>query len=309
MKGTELSPREEMDLIKGKLGYDTFDAPVSDWLNTGSSRLNSVLGSEEFGLAYGRMIEVYGPESHGKTLLSLLIASLAQKDGADVAWVDLERSWDDDWARLHDVDPERVYVHKVEMGKFRGDAQSAEPRLETAQEILKRVETWMARRNKVRPNGKKLVVIDSVAAMLVEEESEAGLINQNMRTNSALSMFLSKFLRRWAPIAANYNAMVVLVNQVRENIGGYGNPEKAVGGRATKHYCSVRATVRRLPGSKGRMTTSGRIVGLRGVIRNIKNKVGKGSREGAECGYRNLFYKKQWRFPTTQDVRKEAEGE
>src|SRR5437762_14053371 len=86
----ELSPDEEIAIIEKELKERTFEAKVVAWLNTGNKRLNGVLGSTEFGLPYGKIIELYGPESHGKTMLGLLIAALAQRDGARVGWADFE---------------------------------------------------------------------------------------------------------------------------------------------------------------------------------------------------------------------------
>jgi RecA/RadA recombinase len=307
MKKTEdLSPLEEMALIQDKLGYKTFDKPVLNWLNTGNPKLNAALGSEEFGIPYGRMMELIGAESHGKTLISLFIAALAQRDGAKVAWVDLERSFDETWVTMQGVEYNQVYLFQLLIGHINNEKQL---RLETAEELFTRVEMWMARRYKQNPTGKMLVVVDSIAAMLVEDEAEAGLTEQNMRTNSALPMFLSKFLRRWVALVANYNAMVIFVNQVRETPGAWGNPERAPGGRATRHYCSIRATVRRLSGKKGKLIQGKDTVGLRGVIKNIKNKAGGGSREGAEVGYETRFGKKSWKFTSVQELKREVEEE
>lgn len=300
IKNEDLSPAEEMELIKKATGQRTFERPVKLWLDTGSKRLNSVLGSEELGLAYGRMIELYGPNSHGKTMIALFIAAIAQKDGAEVAWVDLEQSFDEQWVKAQGVDYSRVFVFQLELGHFKGEK---EPRLETAEELFERVELWMARKHKSNPAGRMLVVTDSIAAILTEREANAGLTGQNMSTNQALPQFLSKFLRRWVALTANYNAMAVFINQIRNNIGGWGAPEGAPGGNATKHYCSVRATVRRVKG--GRMLQGRNVVGLRGIIKNVKNKAGAGSLEGFECGFETKFGKKSWKFPSVQDVRKD----
>src|SRR5712671_3902960 len=97
MKG--ISPDQQLSLIRKRLGYLTFEPTVTHWLDTGSPRLNSVLGSPTKGLAYGKMIELSGLESNGKTLLMLLLASLAQDDGAIVGWMDLENSFDPNWAK------------------------------------------------------------------------------------------------------------------------------------------------------------------------------------------------------------------
>src|ERR1035437_10921350 len=101
MSKTAANPKTtdaEMKEIQRKLGFLTFDAQPREWFDTGSRMLNAVLGSQEKGIAYGKMIEVFGPESNGKTLLALLLAGLAQADDAKVAWVDFENSLDKPWA-------------------------------------------------------------------------------------------------------------------------------------------------------------------------------------------------------------------
>lgn len=294
-----LTPAEEMDLIRKKKGSRVFERPVAQWLNTGNRRLNAVLGSEEKGLAYGRMIELYGPNSHGKTMIALFIAALAQRDGAEIAWVDLEQSFEKEWVDAQGVEYDKVYPFVLELGYHGGEK---EPRLETAEEMFERVELWMKRRYMQNPSGRILIVIDSVAAILTEKEAESGLAG-GLPVNMALPAFLSRFLRQWMAKVAVYNAMVILINQIRDNPMAFGNSEHAPGGNASKHYCSVRATVRRVKG--GRLVSARRVIGLRGVIKNIKNKVGGGSLEGAVCGYQTLFGKKSWKFMTEQEVRKE----
>lgn len=237
--------------------------------------------------------------SHGKTMLALLIAALAQADGAKVAWVDLERSFDKPWVEAQGVKYDNVFLARVELVK---DGQ--ETRLQTAQEVFEEVEEWIAIKHKNNSDGKILLVVDSLAALMVEEEAEAGIGGQNMRTNMALPSFLSKTLKKWVAMAANTNTLMIFINQIRAAIGQWGTPEYAPGGNATKHYCACRVTVRRVKG--GRLKQGPKIVGLRGVIKNVKNKVGGGSIEGCEVGYETLFGRRQWKFPTVADVRKDA---
>src|ERR1035437_1161940 len=97
-KQKALTPDAELAAIQKVLGYLTLELQPREWFDTGSRMLNAVLGSQEKGIAYGKMIEVFGPESNGKTLLALLLAGLAQADDAKVAWVDFENSLDKPWA-------------------------------------------------------------------------------------------------------------------------------------------------------------------------------------------------------------------
>jgi len=317
-----LSPREEIDAIRKKLKHLTFEAVVKAWLDTGNKRLNAVLGSEELGLAYGKMVELFGPESQGKTMIALLIAALGQADGAKVAWVDLENSFDDDWVKAQGLDPEQVYLFQPQMGYFGGssdsddedDAEAKEkkaakrkkrrPRLQTAEELFEEVEEWMAAQHHKNPEGKLLLVTDSVAAALVEAEALGGLADQNMFTNTALSRFLSKMLRRWVALAQTYNALMIFINQVRTSPNQkFGNPENTPGGKALKFYCSVRVRVRRGK-HQGRLLQGRKVIGLSGILTNVKNKAGGKSLEGERVGFETRFGKQSWKFPSIQELKK-----
>ena len=295
-------PEAELASIRKKLGYLTLEMVPKGWLDTGSRRLNSVLGSEEQGLAYGKMIELFGPESNGKTLLALLLAGLAQADGAKVAWVDFENSLDQKWAEGQGLDWSTLYHFKP---KLIQDKKNDKPRLQTAEELCSEVEEWMAMMNK-KGEDKLFIAVDSVTAMLVEEEQEAGLLEQNMRTKVALASFLSRLLRRWVALAQVYSTMMVFINQIRLSPGAWGNPENTPGGKALKFYCSVRASVRRI--KNGKILQSGKMVGLKGIIRNMKNKAGEGSLEGHDCGFKAMFRKYDWKFLNAQKLKKDTEG-
>jgi len=300
-KSTRSSPEAELAAIRQKLGYLTLELQPREWLDTGSRMLNAVLGSEEKGIAYGKMVELFGPESNGKTLLALLLASLAQGDGAQVAWVDLENSLDQRWAECQGVEWSNLYHFYP---KLIQKSKKEKPHLQTAEELCEEVELWMERKH-AEGRVKLLVVVDSVTAMLVEEEAEAGNTNQNMRTKVALAAFLSQLLRRWVALSLVYSSAIVFINQLRMSPGKWGNPESTTGGRALKFYCSIRASVRRVKG--GKVLRKGRMVGLKGIIRNFKNKAGEGSREGYEAGFKALFEKNDWRFLNAAKLRKDAD--
>jgi recombination protein RecA len=314
------NPEAEMQAIQKKLGYLTLELQPREWLDTGSRLLNATLGSEEKGIAYGKMIELFGPESNGKTLLALLLAGLAQADEAELAWVDFENSLDKPWAESQGVELDRLYhffpkLIKRAREEPEGETAGAKkkrlkrdkggkPRLQTAEELCDEVELWMERRHAAGVR-KMMVVIDSVTAMLVEEEAVAGNTGQNMRTNAALPSFLSKLLRRWVALSQVYSTAIVFINQLRTAPGKWGNPEVTPGGKALKFYCSIRASVRRVKG--GRLLQKGRMIGLKGIIANFKNKAGEGSLEGWSCGFKALFLRNDWRFLSAAKLKKDAE--
>ena len=140
-----LTPQEEVEFIQKKLGHLTLDAPTVHWLDTQSKKLNAVLGSRDKGIPYGKLAEAFGWESHGKTLLALFLAGIAQRDGAIVAWVDLENSFDEVWARVQGCDPEKVYLFRTGLIQ---EGKTKEPRLMTAQEVIAEVEEWMRMQHK-----------------------------------------------------------------------------------------------------------------------------------------------------------------
>jgi recombination protein RecA len=300
-KTKQLSPADEASAIQKALGLLTFELQPRKWLDTGSRRLNAVLGSEEKGIGYGKMIELFGPESNGKTLLALLLAGLAQEDGAPVAWVDFENSFDADWAKTQGVDPDKMYHF---FPKIIQKSKKEKPRLQTAEELCDEVEMWMVRRHDAGEE-KMFVFVDSVTAMLVEEELEAGNQDANMRTKVALASFLSRLLRRWVALSQVYSAGMLFINQLREAPGGWGNPERTPGGKALKFYCSIRARVQRV--KNGKLLHNGKMVGLRAIIRNLKNKAGEGSVEGCDVGFKALFRSNDWRFVDAAKLKKDAE--
>lgn len=297
-----MTPEEELKKIREKLGYYIVEASPKKWLDTGSTRLNAVLGSREKGIPYGKILELFGPESNGKTALALFIAGRAQKDGATVAWLDLENSFDERWVQSQGLDPAKVAVFQP---KLIASAKGRIPRLQTAEELCSEVEEWWKLRAKTEVDGKIFTVVDSVTAFLVSEEFEAGTEDQNMKTRLGLASFLSQLLRRWVPLALNYGTTILFINQTRMSPGRYGDPEVTPGGKALKFYASVRVKVRRVKG--GKIIQLGKMVGLRGIVRNIKNKAGEGSLEGEECGFKCLFGKHDWKFVDPTIFKKEEE--
>ena len=296
------TPADDIARIRKKLKHFVMDPVTPEWLDTGSERLNAALGSKDKGVPFGRILELYGPASHGKTMLAHFLAVKAQAMDASIIWLDLENSYDEEWARAQGLDPDKVHVLRPQAGHF--GKQTGDPRLETAEELFHETEELVKLLRERDESWKGLVVVDSVASILVEDEAEAGVSGQNMKTSVSLAKFLGSLLRRWTVICQNMGVMMVCINQVRESPGvAFGNPEYTPGGRSLPFYASIRAEVRRVKG--GRLVRLGQVVGLRGRIKNVKNKAGGGSVEGRDCGYVMRFGTGKWDFPGAKEVTKE----
>lgn len=294
-----LTPEAEAALIKKKLRHFTTLRPVRYWMDTGKSELNAVFGSEEKGIPYGKMIELSGFESHGKTALMYELAAYAQKDGAEVGIVDLEWSWDAKWARQRGLDPNKVIVFRPEIGTFYNET---EERMTTGEEVFEEAELWLRRAHARNPEGRLFLGVDSIAAILPEEEAAAGIQEQNMRTKVSLASFLSRLLKRWVAMAANYNVMMPLVNQLRTAPGAWGDPTYTPGGNAIRFYSAVRVRMRR----KGKkLLKGGKPVGIKGILANWKNKAGEGSREGLTVGFK-LYYDGRSKYVSADEIKSDA---
>jgi len=216
--------------------------------------------------------------------------------------MDLENSLDKRWCEAQGVNYEDLQIFRRKLLKFKGEE---EPRLPTAEELFEMTEAWFVIRNKREPDTPLVLVVDSIAAILTADEDEAGLVGAKLPQQMALPKFLSRLCRRSAGKWAVYNVLVVFINQIRMAPMTFGNPERTTGGEAMKFFASVRVKVRRH--KDGRMIQGKKIIGLRGTLKNIKNKAGEGSIEGAECGFEMMFGKKSWKFPPIQEVRKQGE--
>ena len=167
-KKKELSGKgrgKELALIQKKLGYYTANLTVMKWLDTGSQRLQSVLGSLTRGIAYGKIIELFGKPSQGKTLLAMLLPKLAQDDGAICGWMDFENSWDDEWARKHEIDPDKVELFRNELVVDKGKT-AKDARLKTAEELCEEAEQWIKNQARKYPDCKIFLGVDSITAWL-----------------------------------------------------------------------------------------------------------------------------------------------
>ena len=234
----------EKDFGKGaimKLG----DKPVIsvDTIPTGALALDVALGVG--GIPRGRIIEVYGPESSGKTTLAQHIVAECQKKGGIAAFVDAEHALDPEYARNLGVNVDELLISQPDTG---------EQALDITEEL-------------VRSGAVDIIVVDSVAALVPKAEIEGSMEDQQMGLQARL---MSKALRKLTGIIGKTNTTVIFINQLRQKIGVmYGNPETTTGGNALKYYASVRMEIKRVEGLKG----DGEDVGNHVRVRILKNKV------------------------------------
>ena len=210
---------------------------------TGSLALDLALGIG--GVPKGRIIEIYGPESSGKTTLALHIVAQAQKAGGEVAFVDAEHALDPTYARALGVNIDEMLISQPDTG-------------EQALEITEAL---------VRSGALDVVVVDSVAALVPRAEIEGEMGDSYVGLHARL---MSQALRKLAGAINKTNCVVVFINQLREKVGVmYGNPEVTTGGRALKFYASVRIDVRRVETLKA----GGELIGNRTKAKIVKNKM------------------------------------
>lgn len=214
-----------------------------DFIPTGSLSLDAALGIG--GVPRGRIVEIYGPESSGKTTVSLQIIAEAQKRGGDVAFIDVEHALDPVYAKHLGVDIDSLLVSQPDSG---------EQALEIAEAL-------------VRSGAIDVIVVDSVAAMTTKAEIDGEMGDNHV---GQLARLMSQALRKLTSSISKSNCVAIFINQVREKIGViYGNPETTPGGRALKFYASVRMEVRR-----GEALKNGtEIIGNRTRCKVVKNKV------------------------------------
>jgi recombination protein RecA len=235
----------EKDFGKGsvmKLG-DVSNKMQVEVIPTGCLHLDFALGVG--GLPRGRIIEIYGPESSGKTTIALHVVAEAQKMGGTAAFIDAEHALDPVYAKKLGVDIDNLYVAQPDTG-------------EQALDICEAL---------VRSGAIDVVVIDSVAALVPKAEIEGDMGDSHVGLQARL---MSQALRKLAGVINKTNAMAIFINQLREKVGVvYGNPETTTGGKALKFYASVRLDIR-----KGEPIKDGsNIIGNRTKIKVVKNKV------------------------------------
>ncbi|MDU6902158.1 MAG: recombinase RecA [Clostridioides difficile] len=210
---------------------------------TGSIGLDRALGIG--GVPKGRIIEIYGPESSGKTTMSLQIAAEAQKNGGQIAMIDAEHALDPTYARALGIDTDNLIVSQPDNGEMA---------LEIAEALLK-------------SGAIDVLIIDSVAALVPRAEIDGEMGDSHVGLQARL---MSKAMRKLVGIIKKFNSTVIFINQLREKVGvQFGNPETTTGGRALKFYASVRLDVRRIDSIK----VKDEVVGNRTRVKVMKNKV------------------------------------
>ena len=197
------------------------------------------------GMPRGRIIEVYGPESSGKTTLALQVVAQAQKGGGVAAYIDAEHALDPEYAENLGVDVEEMLISQPDSG---------EQALEIAETL-------------VRSNSVDVIVVDSVAALVPRAELDGEMGDSHMGLQARL---MSQALRKLAGIISHSRTTFIFINQLRQKIGVFfGSPETTTGGKALKFYCSVRIDIRRI----GAIKDGDKVVGNRTRVKVVKNKV------------------------------------
>jgi recombination protein RecA len=224
----------------GKLGErETVEIEMT---STGSLAIDMAIGG---GLPRGRIIEIYGPESSGKTLLTLHAIAEVQKNGGTAAFVDAEHALDPVWAKKIGVDVDNLIVSQPDNG-------------EQALEITEKL---------VRSRAVDLVVVDSVAALVPSKELEGDMGDSHMGLQARL---MSQGLRKITGVINQSNTTVIFINQLRSKIGVmFGSPETTTGGNALKYYASVRIDIRRI----SQLKDGDDVIGARTRVKVVKNKI------------------------------------
>lgn len=231
-----------------KLGDESKGLNV-ETVPTGSLSLDVALGAG--GVPKGRIVEIYGPESSGKTTVALhMIAEVQKRDGI-AGFIDAEHALDPAYAKNIGVDIDNLYISQPDNG---------EQALEIAETML-------------RSGAMDIIIIDSVAALVPKAEIDGDMGDVQVGLHARL---MSKALRKLTGHINKYNCVVVFINQLREKVGVmFGNPETTTGGRALKFYASVRMDVRRIEAIK----QSGEVIGNRTRVKVVKNKIAPPFRE------------------------------
>ncbi|MCL2579542.1 MAG: recombinase RecA [Oscillospiraceae bacterium] len=212
-------------------------------ISTGSLSLDIALGIG--GLPRGRIVEIFGPESSGKTTVALHVVAMAQKMGGEAVFIDVEHALDPVYAKALGVDTESLLVSQPDTG-------------EQALEICEAL---------VRSGAVDVVVVDSVAAMVTKAEIDGEMGDTHVGLQARL---MSQALRKLTSVVSKSSCVLIFINQLREKIGvSYGNPETTPGGRALKFYSSVRLDIRRIEALK----SGSEMIGNRTRVKIVKNKV------------------------------------
>ena len=225
-----------------KLGESTANLNV-ECIPTGSLSLDIALGIG--GVPKGRVVEIYGPESSGKTTVALHMVAEVQKRGGIAGFIDAEHALDPVYAKNIGVDIDNLYISQPDSGE----------------QALEITETM------VRSGAVDIVIVDSVAALVPKAEIDGDMGDSHVGLQARL---MSQALRKLTPVVSKNNCVVIFINQLREKVGVmFGNPETTTGGRALKFYSSVRLDVRKIETLK----QNGEVIGNRTRVKIVKNKV------------------------------------
>ena len=231
-----------------KLGDSAADMSV-ETIPTGALSLDIALGIG--GIPKGRVVEIYGPESSGKTTVALHMVSEVQKRGGIAGFIDAEHALDPTYAKNIGVDVDNLYISQPDNGE----------------QALEITETM------VRSGAVDIVIVDSVAALVPKAEIDGDMGDSHVGLQARL---MSQALRKLTGVISKSNCIVIFINQLREKVGVmFGNPETTTGGRALKFYSSIRMEVRRCETLKA----SGEVIGNRTRVKVVKNKVAPPFRE------------------------------
>ena len=225
-----------------KLGESNVNLNVES-IPTGSLSLDIALGLG--GVPRGRVVEIYGPESSGKTTVALHMVAEVQKRGGIAGFIDAEHALDPVYAKNIGVDIDNLYISQPDSGE----------------QALEITETM------VRSGAVDIIIVDSVAALVPKAEIDGDMGDSHVGLQARL---MSQALRKLTPVVSKNNCVVIFINQLREKVGVmFGNPETTTGGRALKFYASVRMDVRRIETLK----QSGEMIGNRTRVKIVKNKI------------------------------------
>lgn len=225
-----------------KLGESNYNLNV-ETVPTGSLSLDIALGLG--GVPKGRIVEIYGPESSGKTTVALHMVAEVQKRGGIAGFIDAEHALDPVYAKNIGVDIDNLYISQPDSGE----------------QALEITETM------VRSGAVDIIIVDSVAALVPKAEIDGDMGDSHVGLQARL---MSQALRKLTPVVSKSNCIVIFINQLREKVGVmFGNPETTTGGRALKFYSSVRMDVRRIETLK----QGGEVIGNRTRVKVVKNKV------------------------------------
>ncbi len=231
-----------------KLG-DTGHTMQVETVPTGSISLDIALG--QGGLPKGRIVEIYGPESSGKTTVALHTVASVQKMGGIAGFIDAEHALDPAYAKSIGVDIDNLYISQPDNGE----------------QALEITETM------VRSGAVDIIIVDSVAALVPKAEIDGDMGDAHVGLQARL---MSQALRKLTAVISKSNCIVIFINQLREKVGiMFGNPESTTGGRALKFYSSVRLDVRRIESLK----QQGEVIGNRTRVKVVKNKIAPPFRE------------------------------